>query len=36
MKEDLWMKIVMEEDENGDGSINFEEFKDILYKLLNK
>jgi hypothetical protein len=34
MTKEVWEKIVKEEDENGDGSINFFEFSEILNKLL--
>ena len=30
ISEEVWMKIIMEVDENGDGEISFEEFKTMM------
>jgi hypothetical protein len=34
IEEEEWDKIVDEVDENGDGEISFQEFKDMIYLLL--
>ena len=34
ISEDVWLKIIKEVDENGDGEVSFEEFKTMMQQLL--
>lgn len=34
ISEDVWLKILSEVDENGDGEVSFEEFKTMMQRLL--